>query len=55
MSGNKLFLDTNAFIYFFEGRNKVTELVVQTPEIYYSVISEIELLSAKHLTENEIT
>jgi predicted nucleic acid-binding protein len=55
VSGNKIFLDTNAFIYFFEGRKKITELVIQTPGIYYSVISEIELLSAKHLTEGEIT
>ena len=55
MSGNKILLDTNAFIYFFEGRKKITELVIQTPGIYYSVISEIELLSAKHLTEGEIT
>lgn len=55
MSGNRILLDTNAFIYFFEGRKKITELVVQTPEIYYSVISEIELLSSTHLTDLEIT
>ena len=53
MSGNKIFLDTNAFIYFFEGRRKITELVVSTPEVYFSAISEIELLSVAHLTSDE--
>ncbi|HRX01367.1 MAG TPA: type II toxin-antitoxin system VapC family toxin [Cyclobacteriaceae bacterium] len=54
MNGNKILLDTNAFIYFFEGRSTITDLVVNTPEIYFSAISEIELLSATHLTPNEI-
>ena len=54
MNGNKILLDTNAFIYFFEGRSKITNLVVNTPEIYFSAISEIELLSATHLTQSEI-
>lgn len=54
MSGDKIFLDTNAFIYFFEGRSKITELVVKTPIIYCSVISEIELLSPSHLVKNEL-
>jgi hypothetical protein len=54
VNGDKLFLDTNAFIYFFEGRSNITELVVQTPAIYFSPISEIELLSAPHLTPDEI-
>lgn len=53
VSGDKIFLDTNAFIYFFEGRSKITELVVQTPALYFSAISEIELLSASHLSEGE--
>lgn len=48
-----MLLDTNAFIYFFEGRRTITDLVVRTPSLYYSVISEIELLSANHLTESE--
>lgn len=47
-------MDTNAFIYFFEGGSKITEIVVKTPEIYFSAISEIELLSAAHLTQNEM-
>ena len=54
VNGNKILLDTNAFIYFFEGRPKITHLVVNTPEIYFSAISEIELLSAAHLTQSEI-
>jgi predicted nucleic acid-binding protein len=54
VNGNKIFLDTNAFIYFFEGRSRITNLVVNTPEIYFSPISEIELLSATHLTQSEI-
>ena len=54
MNGTKILLDTNAFIYFFEGRSKITNLVVNTPEIYFSAVSEIELLSATHLSESEI-
>lgn len=54
MNGNKLFLDTNAFIYFFEGRKKITNLVVNTPTIYFSVVSEIELLSATHLDQKAL-
>ena len=54
MNGNKILLDTNAFIYFFEGRSRITNLIVNTPEIYFSPISEIELLSTTHLTQSEI-
>jgi hypothetical protein len=54
VNGNKILLDTNAFIYFFEGQSKITNLVVSTPEIYFSAISEIELLSANHLTQSEM-
>lgn len=54
MNGNKILLDTNAFIYFFEGQSKIANLVVSTPEIYFSAISEIELLSAGHLTQSEM-
>ena len=39
--------------YFFEGIRKITGLVVDTPEIYFSAISEIDLLSAIHLTSDE--
>jgi predicted nucleic acid-binding protein len=54
VNGNRILLDTNAFIYFFEGQGKITNLVVSTPEIYFSAISEIELLSASHLTQSEM-
>lgn len=54
VSGNKILLDTNAFIYFFEGRPKIKRLIVQTPEIYFSPITEIELLSTTRLTSTEI-
>ena len=54
MNGDRLLLDTNAFIYFFEGRRKITDLVIQTPVIYYSVISKIELLSSSHLSADEV-
>ena len=52
MNGNSIFLDTNAFIYFFEGKKKVTDLVVATPSIYFPVISEIELLSFENLARS---
>jgi len=54
VSGDKILLDTNALIYFFEGQSKITDLVVRTPTVYFSVISEIELLSAPRLTQDEI-
>ncbi len=53
VNGDDLLLDTNAFIYFLDGRGRVAELVLLADTIYYSVISEIELLSAPHLTEQE--
>lgn len=53
MSGSNLFLDTNAFIYFFEGRNKITKLILQTAQLFYSPISEIELLSSPKLSDSE--
>jgi predicted nucleic acid-binding protein len=52
-SSNLLF-DTNAFIYFFSGGKAIRALVEQTPIIYYSLISEIELLSAPHLTDADM-
>ncbi|MFO7679946.1 MAG: type II toxin-antitoxin system VapC family toxin [Chloroflexota bacterium] len=54
MSGSDLLLDTNAFIYFFEGRQSIARLLAQAPLVYYSPISEIELLSASQLSQAEI-
>jgi predicted nucleic acid-binding protein len=51
VSGNRALLDTNALIYFFEGREKITQLVARTPELFYASITEIELLSSPRLTE----
>ncbi|WP_374688658.1 type II toxin-antitoxin system VapC family toxin [Promineifilum sp.] len=50
MSGSRALLDTNALIYFFEGREKITQLVARTPELFYASITEIELLSSPRLT-----
>ena len=54
MSGSNILLDTNAFIYYFEGRSKITELVVNATRMCYSPISEIELLSATSLSLNQL-
>ncbi len=55
VTGNSaLLFDTNAFIYFFTGRKKIKDLVEKTPIIYYSPISKIELLSASHLTDENM-
>jgi predicted nucleic acid-binding protein len=54
VSGSNILLDTNAFIYYFEGRSKITELVVNATRMCYSPISEIELLSATSLSLNQL-
>jgi predicted nucleic acid-binding protein len=51
VSGDGILLDTNAIIYFLEGRARIAEHVLLAETIYYSVITEIELLSASHLSE----
>ena len=53
MSGNSLLLDTNALIYYLEGRSKISHAIEEAAQLYFSVISEIELLSAPHLTERD--
>jgi len=53
MNGDDLLLDTNALIYFFEGRLAVAERILLAETLYYSVITEIELLSAAHLTDDD--
>jgi len=54
VNGDDILLDTNGFIYFFEGRARIAEYVLLAETIYYSVITEIELLSAPHLTDENI-
>lgn len=52
MSGSKLVFDTNIFLYFFSG-NKELLKVASGAMIFYSIITEIELLSFKNLTAKE--
>jgi predicted nucleic acid-binding protein len=54
VNGEAILLDTNAFIYFFEGRSRIAEHILLAETIHYSVITEIELLSASHLTEEDV-
>ena len=53
MSGDSVLLDTNAFIYFLAGRETIADLVLQASDVYFSPITEIELLRAPHLTDEE--
>ena len=53
MNGDDILLDTNAIIYFLEGRSRIAEHVLFAERIYYSVITEIELLSSPHLSEKD--
>jgi predicted nucleic acid-binding protein len=53
VSGDSLLLDTNAFIYFLAGRRTIADLVLQAADVCFSPITEIELLRAPHLTEEE--
>ncbi len=53
MTGERILLDTNAFIYFLEGRVNVADLVLQADGVYYSPITEIELLRSPHLGDEE--
>jgi predicted nucleic acid-binding protein len=55
VNGDRLLLDTNAIIYFLEGRSRIAEYILLAETLYYSVITEIELLSAPHLTNDDAT
>ena len=52
MSGNKLFLDTNIILYLLNGDQTLAELLNQK-QFYISVITELELLAYKGITEEE--
>lgn len=52
MNGNKILLDTNAVLYLLNGDITLADFLV-SQEIYISIISEIELLSYKKITETE--
>lgn len=53
MNGTKVFIDTNICIYLLNGDGDLSELLDQQ-SIFISVITEIELFSAKSLTEQEV-
>lgn len=52
MNGNKLLLDTNAVLYVLSGDETLAEFL-NGKELYISVITELELLSFKKLTNKE--
>lgn len=52
MSGNRYFIDTNIALYLLNGDDVIIDLLNEE-DIYISVITELELLSYKDLTESE--
>ena len=52
MNGNKLFLDTNIILYLLNGDQTLAALLNQK-QFYISVITELELLAYKGITEEE--
>ncbi len=53
MNGNKLLLDTNAVLYVLGGDETLASFL-NGKELYLSIISELELLSYKKITQKEI-
>ena len=52
MNGNKLFLDTNIILYLLNGDETLAEFL-NGKQLYISVITELELLAYKGITEQE--
>lgn len=52
MSGNKFLLDTNAILYMLGGDKTLSDFLFEK-ELYISIITEMELLSYKHITAKE--
>jgi predicted nucleic acid-binding protein len=52
MSGNKLLLDTNAVLYVLNGDETLANFLFER-ELYLSIISEMELLGYRNITEKE--
>ena len=52
MSGNKLLLDTNAVLYLLNGDETLADFL-EGKELYISIITELEILSYKKITEVE--
>ena len=53
MNGNRVLIDTNTLIYFFNGHPKAVK-ALDGNILFLSVITEIELLSYNGLTEESI-
>ena len=52
MNGNRCLLDTNAVLYILNGDETLINYLFEK-ELYLSIISEMELLSYKNITEKE--
>ena len=52
MSGNSILLDTNTVLYLLSGDETLAEFL-NGKKLYISIITELELLSYKHLTTKE--
>lgn len=52
MSGNKYLLDTNAVLYILDGDETLINFLFEK-ELYLSIISEMELLSYRAITDKE--
>lgn len=52
MNGNRLFLDTNIILYLLNGDETLAELL-NDKQFYISIITELELLAYKGITEKE--
>jgi len=52
MNGNKLLLDTNAILYVLSGDETLASFL-NGKELFISVITELELLSFKDITQKE--
>ncbi len=53
MNGNKLLLDTNTVLYVLGGDETLAQFL-HGKELHLSVISELELLSFKKITQKEV-
>lgn len=52
MNGDKFLLDTNAVLYILAGDETLSDFLFEK-ELYISVITEMELLSYKNITDKE--
>ncbi|MDT0678630.1 type II toxin-antitoxin system VapC family toxin [Autumnicola musiva] len=52
MNGNRLFLDTNIILYLLNGDTTLADLLDEK-QLYISVITELELLAYKGITNKE--